>query len=89
MSTQKFDLLQFRSPTDNGFSFFRIPSYTNTMGRENNTSMRDTYMPNMRGMNTWKSSGIKANIELPKTRELRVDPPLRMSDHNNERKHYT
>ena len=80
-------LPQLRSLTNDGLPMFGLPSYTNTMGREDNTFMRDNYMPDMRGMDTRESSGIKANTELPKPPEPRVDPTPRMSDFNDERKH--
>ena len=43
-------------------------------------------MPDMRGMGTRESNGIKADTELPKPYEPRVDPTPRMSDHEDERK---
>lgn len=49
--------------------------------------LKDTYMPDMRGMSTWENNGIQANTELTKTHELRVDPPRRMSDYNDERRY--
>ena len=82
----KVDLPQFRSPTNNGLPMFGFPKYTNTMVWEDNTFMRDTYMPDMRGMGTREMGSIKADIELPKSYEPRVDPIPRMSDHEDERK---
>ena len=38
-------------------------------------------------MGTKESDGIKADTELPKPHEPRVDPTPRMSDHDDERKH--
>ena len=55
----KVDLPQFRSPTNNGLPMFGFPRYTNTMGREDNTFMRDTYTPDMRGMGTRKAVALR------------------------------
>ena len=83
----KVNLPQFRSPTNNGLPMFGFPRYTNIMGQEDSTFIRDTYTPDRRGMGTKESGGIKVDTELPKPHGTRVDPTARMSDHNDERKH--
>ena len=85
MNTQKLNCLNLGVPQNNGLPMFGFP-YTNTMGRENGIFMRDTYMPDMRGMGTREMGSIKTNTKLPKPYEPRVDPIPRMSDHEDERK---
>ena len=81
------DSSKLRSPADNGFLLFGFPTYKNTMGQEHSVFSRETYMLDMRGVSTRESGGIKANTKLPKLHEPRANPPSRISDYNDERRH--